>query len=137
MNREGALKDKGLKVTMPRVRVLEVLMGSSKRHLSVEDIHAEILLKGERVSLATVYRVLGHFERSNIINRVQFDTGVSVFELNDGDAHDHLVCVDCGCVKEFHDDALVKRQNNIANKFGFKLKRHCTVLLGLCPSCSA
>jgi len=136
MNREIALKDRGLKVTLPRVKVLEVLMGSAKRHLTAEDIHSEIMEKGERISLATVYRVLSHFEQSKIVSRNQFETGVSVYEFNDGNDHDHLVCVDCGCVKEFNDKVLLDRQEAIARQFGFQLKRHCVVLLGICAACS-
>ncbi|HJN38143.1 MAG TPA: ferric iron uptake transcriptional regulator [Gammaproteobacteria bacterium] len=135
MNREVALRDRGLKVTLPRVKVLEVLKGSSKRHLSAEDIHSEIAAKGEKISLATVYRVLSHFEQSNIVSRNQFEAGISVYEFNDGNDHDHLVCVDCGCVKEFSDESLLKQQESIAAKFGFQLKQHCVVLLGLCADC--
>ena len=135
MSKEEALKDKGLKVTLPRMRVLEVLMSSPKRHLSAEDVHSILVHKGLKGSLATVYRVLSQFEESGIVHRVQFETGISVYEINDRDEHDHIVCLDCGHVEEFYNKDFIAMQNKIAMSLNYSLKRHCNVLAGICKKC--
>lgn len=135
MSKEEALKGRGLKVTLPRMRVLEVLMSSPKRHLSAEEVHSILVQKGLKGSLATVYRVLSQFEESGIVHRVQFEAGISVYEINDRDEHDHIVCLDCGHVEEFYNEGFIALQNKIAKSLDYSLKRHCSVLAGVCRNC--
>jgi Fur family ferric uptake transcriptional regulator len=129
------IKQAGLKVTMPRVKVLRVLETSRKRHLSAEDVYKALLEKGEEIGLATVYRVLTQFEGAGLVCRHHFEGGQSVFELNRGGHHDHLVCVKCGKVVEFLDEAIEERQEAIAERHEFTLEDHSLVIYGLCPRC--
>lgn len=129
------LKNKGLKVTLPRVKVLTLLENSSKRHWSAEEIYKDLLAEGEDVSLATVYRVLAQFEAAQIVTRHRFENDHSVFELNDIDQHDHVVCEGCGMVKEFSDKGLMKKYLDISESLGFQLTHHTLCLYGLCPQC--
>lgn len=129
------LKDVGLKITLPRVKVLQILESTRAHHLSAEDVYKALLDMGEDVGLATVYRVLTQFESAGLVNRHNFEGGFSVYELNQGDHHDHLVCVKCGRVDEFIDDVIEKRQRMIAEKAQFKMTDHALNIYGLCPDC--
>lgn len=129
------IKQAGLKVTLPRVKVLSVLETSRKRHLSAEDLYKTLLEKGEEIGLATVYRVLTQFELAGLVSRHNFEGGQSVFELNRGGHHDHLVCVKCGKVVEFLEEAIEERQRAIAENHGFTLEDHSLVIYGFCPGC--
>jgi len=129
------IKQAGLKVTLPRVKILSVLETSHKRHLSAEDVYKKLLEKGEEIGLATVYRVLAQFEGAGLVCRHHFEGGQSVFELNRGGHHDHLVCVKCGKVVEFLEEAIEERQRSIAREHGFILEDHALVIYGLCSDC--
>lgn len=129
------LKTAGLKITVPRVKILNILEQSSTRHLSAENIYKALLDMGEDVGLATVYRVLTQFEAANIVTRHYFDGGMSVFELSDAKHHDHLVCVKCGHVDEFYDEHIEKRQQIIAERSQFKMTDHALNIYGLCANC--
>ena len=124
------IKAAGLKVTLPRMKILELLEGSEDRHLKAEDIYKMLLDSGEEIALATVYRVLTQFETAGLITRHHFDGGHAVFELNDGDHHDHLVDIKTGKVVEFYDDVIEQRQKEIAKQHGFKITEHTMVLYG-------
>jgi Fur family ferric uptake transcriptional regulator len=129
------LKDAGLKITLPRIKILEILESSKVHHLSAEDVYKHLLQNDEEIGLATVYRVLTQFEDAGLVIRHHFEGGHSVFELSSEDHHDHLVCVKCGRVEEFHDEEIERRQRNIAVERGFELTDHNLNLYGLCPSC--
>lgn len=124
------LKKAGLKVTLPRVKILELLeqSESNNQHLSAEDVYRSLMESGEDVGLATVYRVLTQFETAGLVVRHNFEGGHSVFELAKGDHHDHMVCLDSGEVIEFCDDVIEKRQRQIASDMGFDLLDHSLVL---------
>ncbi len=124
------IKNAGLKVTLPRMKILELLEGLDDRHLKAEDIYKLLLDSGEDIALATVYRVLTQFEAAGLINRHHFDGGHAVFELNDGDHHDHLVDIESGRVVEFYDELIEKRQREIAEQYGFTITEHTMVLYG-------
>lgn len=126
------LKKVGLKATLPRVRVLELLERSEQRHMSAEDVYKALLESGDDVGLATVYRVLTQFETAGLVIRHHFEGGLSVFELNEGKHHDHIVCVICGHIEEFTDEIIEQRQESIANKKGFNIKDHCLYIYGSC-----
>jgi Fur family ferric uptake transcriptional regulator len=129
------LKDAGLKITMPRVKILQILEQSSERHLSAENVYKALLDMGEDVGLATVYRVLTQFESAGLVLRHNFEGGYSVFELSFGEHHDHLVCIKCGRVEEFFDTIIEQRQHIIAENARFKMTDHALNIYGLCPSC--
>lgn len=131
------IKQAGLKVTLPRVKILHVLENSGQRHLSAEDVYKALLEKGEEIGLATVYRVLTQFEGAGLVCRHHFEGGQSVFELNRGGHHDHLVCVRCGMVVEFMEETIEQRQKAIAQEHGFALEDHSLVIYGICPRCQA
>lgn len=122
------LKKAGLKVTLPRVKILEILENSADRHLSAEDVYKALLEAGDDVGLATVYRVLTQFEGAGLVERHNFDGGHSVFELDRGDHHDHMVCVETGKVIEFHNDQIERLQEEIAAEHGYEIKGHSLVL---------
>ncbi len=122
------LKKAGLKATLPRIRILEILEDSEEAHLSAEDVYKTLLDAGEEVGLATVYRVLTQFESAGLVMRHNFDSGHSVFELDRGEHHDHMVCVDTGKVVEFHNDEIERLQQEIAKEHGFELVDHSLVL---------
>lgn len=130
------LKKAGLKVTLPRVKILELLENSDTRHHTAEDIYKALMESGEEVGLATVYRVLTQFEAAALVTRHHFESGQAVFELNQGHHHDHLVCVKCGRVEEFYDDIIEKQQNKIAEQKGFTITDHNLILYGICSSCA-
>jgi Fur family ferric uptake transcriptional regulator len=121
-----------LKVTLPRLKILEVLEGTGSRHMSAEDVYRELLGRGEEIGLATVYRVLTQFEGAGLVARHHFEGGQSVFELNRGDHHDHIVCVQCGRVEEFFDETIEKRQRSIARDRGFAINDHSLIIYGDC-----
>jgi Fur family ferric uptake transcriptional regulator len=129
------LKKAGLKATLPRVRVLQLLENSEQRHMSAEDVYKFLLDSGEDVGLATVYRVLTQFEAAGLVSRHHFEGGLSVFELNEGRHHDHVVCVKCGKIEEFTDDIIEERQRNIAKLKGFDMTDHCLYIYGICHGC--
>lgn len=129
------LRKAGLKVTLPRIKILEVLEGADNRHLSAEDVYKALLEAGEEVGLATVYRVLTQFENAGLVARHHFEGGHSVFELEQGQHHDHLVCVKCGRVEEFVDETIESRQKAIAEKAGYDITDHCLYIYGICPDC--
>lgn len=122
------LRKAGLKVTLPRVKILQILENSEDRHLSAEDVYKLLLEAGDDVGLATVYRVLTQFESAGLVERHNFDGGHSVFELDRGDHHDHMVCVDSGKVIEFHNDKIEEIQRQIAEDHGYEITGHSLVL---------
>lgn len=126
------IKTSGLKATLPRIKVLEVFQNSAQRHLSAEDVYKVLLLEGSDVGLATVYRVLMQFEQAGLLSRNHFETGKAVFELNEGQHHDHLVCLTCGKVEEFFDADIERRQHSVAAERGFELQDHALALYGVC-----
>lgn len=128
------IKKAGLKVTMPRMRILDILYKSDGGHLSAEEIYRIFIESGEEIGLATVYRVLTQFEAAGLVKRHHFESGQAVFEVDSGEHHDHLVCVKCGKVIEFCDDLIEKRQRDIAKKNGFRLTNHSMILYGECLS---
>jgi Fur family ferric uptake transcriptional regulator len=129
------LRNAGLKVTLPRLKILEILEGGSARHQSAEDIYKALLNSNEDIGLATVYRVLTQFEAAGLVTRHHFENGMAVFELNRGDHHDHIVCIECGTVAEFVDSAIEERQKAVARDHGFELHDHSMILYGRCESC--
>ena len=131
------LKKAGLKVTLPRMKILELLEASETRHQSAEDIYKSLLDQGEEIGLATVYRVLTQFEAADLVTRHHFEGGQAVFELNQGGHHDHMVCVKCGKVVEFVDEVIEERQKQIARDNGFEITEHSLILYGHCndPAC--
>ncbi|WP_086930783.1 ferric iron uptake transcriptional regulator [Agarilytica rhodophyticola] len=122
------LRKAGLKVTLPRVKILQILENSQQRHLSAEDVYKALLDAGEDVGLATVYRVLTQFESAGLVVRHNFDGGHSVFELERGEHHDHMVCVETGKVIEFHDEQIEALQEKIADEHGYEITGHDLVL---------
>jgi Fur family ferric uptake transcriptional regulator len=121
-----------LKATIPRLKILEVFQRSSQRHMSAEDVFKVLLLENSDVGLATVYRVLTQFEQASILSRSQFEGGKSVYELNEGQHHDHLVCLDCGKVEEFYDPEIENRQQAVAQAKGFTITDHALSLYARC-----
>ncbi len=130
------LRQAGLKVTTPRLKILELLEQATTRHLSAEDIYKTFSELGEDIGLATVYRVLTQFEEAGLVKRRNFEEGYSVFELNQGPHHDHLVCIKCGKVDEFVDETIEKRQRNVAEKASYQMTDHSLIIYGVCSTCS-
>ncbi len=128
MEQRQELRKVGLKVTVPRMKILEIFEKSKQRHLSAEDMYKELLDAGEDIGLATVYRVLTQFVAAGLVTRHYFEGGHSVFELDDGDHHDHMVCVDTGEVIEFTNDEIERLQHEIAEEFGYEIIDHNLVL---------
>jgi Fur family ferric uptake transcriptional regulator len=126
------LKSTGLKATIPRLKILEVFQRSGQRHMSAEDVFRILLQERADVGLATVYRVLTQFEQASILTRSQFEGGKSVYELNEGQHHDHIVCLDCGQVEEFYDPEIELRQQSIAKLKGFTITDHALSLYATC-----
>lgn len=129
------LRKAGLKVTLPRLKVLEILETSEQRHLSAEDVYKALLEMDEEIGLATVYRVLTQFENAGLVSRLSIEGGHAVFELEDGDHHDHLFCVKCNKIEEFCDDVIEERQKAIAKQYGFEMTDHSLYIYGICKSC--
>ena len=130
------LKQAGLKTTLPRLKVLSILESSKIRHLSAEDVYKELLDEETTVGLATVYRVLTQFENAGLVIRHNFEGERAVFDLNDADHHDHMVCATCGRVDEFFDDRIETLQEKVAEEHGFTLQDHSLTLYGVCKRCS-
>ena len=126
------LKQAGLKVTLPRMKILDILHENEQQHLSAEDIYKNLLEAGEDIGLATVYRVLTQFETAGLVKRHKFEGGQAVFELDQGDHHDHILCLDCGRIEEFYDEAIEQRQHAIASSQSFALSDHSLVLYCHC-----
>jgi len=126
------LKNAGLKATLPRLRIINLFEQSKVRHLTAEDVYKQLLAEGVDVGHATVYRVLTHFEQAGLLIRHHFESGKSVFELNQGGHHDHLVCLQCGRVEEFFDSEIEKRQTKIARDRGFEISEHALYLYAEC-----
>jgi Fur family ferric uptake transcriptional regulator len=131
------LRKAGLKVTLPRLKILEILESGTPRHQSAEGIYKQLLESNEDIGLATVYRVLTQFEAAGLVVRHHFENGMAVFELNEGAHHDHIVCLDCGKVEEFVETGIEERQNAVASRLGFEIRDHSLVLYGRCrrPNC--
>lgn len=126
------LREAGLKVTLPRLKILEMLEHSPTRHLSAEEIYRMLMEQGEDIGLATVYRVLTQFEAAGLVMRHHFEGGHAVFEMQQAAHHDHIVCLRCGRVDEFVDDLIEKRQREKAKELGFKLTEHSLIMYGQC-----
>lgn len=132
------LKDAGLKTTLPRLRILSILEEGSKNdkgHFTAEDVYKALLGAGEEIAFATVYRVLTQFEGAGLVLKHNFEGGRSVFELDKGDHHDHMVCIKCNKVTEFYDAEIEERQKRVAKKLNFELQDHSLYLYGLCAEC--
>ena len=129
------LKDAGLKATVPRMKILALLEDNAVRHVSAEDVYKSLLESGEDLSLATVYRVLTQFEQAGLVTRHHFEGGHSVFELNQGEHHDHILCVKCGKVDEFVDKVIEERQQKIAQEKGYNMTDHSLYIFGICSAC--
>lgn len=128
------LKSTGLKATLPRLKILEIFQKGSQRHMTAEDLFKVLLLEGSDVGLATVYRVLAQFEQADILTRSHFESGKAVYELNEGQHHDHLVCLDCGKVEEFYDAEIEQRQQAVALLKGFAIADHALSLYAHCTN---
>lgn len=126
------LKSTGLKATLPRLKILEVFQNASQRHMTAEDVFRVLLDERSDIGLATVYRVLMQFEQAGLLTRSNFESGKAVYELNEGQHHDHLVCLDCGRVEEFFDAEIEKRQQMVAKSRGFALQEHALSLYANC-----
>ncbi|HEB97498.1 MAG TPA: ferric iron uptake transcriptional regulator [Sedimenticola thiotaurini] len=131
------IRDAGLKVTAPRLKILELLEQGDGHHVSAEEVYRQLTGAGEEIGLATVYRVLTQFEAAGLVQRHNFEGGHSVFELNRGEHHDHIICTLCGRVKEFVDPVIERRQQEIARDLGFELADHSLTIYGRCkdPDC--
>ena len=130
------LKDAGLKITLPRIKILQILENAEVHHVSAEDVYKLLLANGEEIGLATVYRVLTQFEQAGLVVRHNFEGGHSVFELASDKHHDHIVCVRCGRVEEFNDVEIERRQEEVARSMGYELTDHHLNMYGLCPECA-
>jgi Fur family ferric uptake transcriptional regulator len=126
------LKNTGLKATVPRLKILEVFQRGAQRHMTAEDVFRQLLLDGADIGLATVYRVLTQFEQAGILHRNHFESNKAIYELNEGQHHDHMVCLDCGRVEEFYDPEIERRQQAAAQAKGFEIADHALSLYGHC-----
>ncbi len=129
------LKKAGLKVTLPRLKILQILEDAKERHLSAEDVYRILTQAGEEIGLATVYRVLTQFQEAGLVIRHNFEEEHAVFELDHGEHHDHLVCVKCGRVDEFIDPIIEKRLNDVVKETGFSITDHSLNVYGICVGC--
>ena len=129
------LKKAGLKATLPRLKILNFLESSRVRHMSAEDVYKAMLESGDEVGLATIYRVLTQFETAGLVTRHHFEEGHSMFEMNLGEHHDHIVCVKCGRIDEFIDDTIERRQHEIAQEKGYDMTDHALYIYGVCGNC--
>ena len=132
MTQVDELKSSGLKATLPRIKILEVFQQAERRHMTAEDVFKALLAEGSDIGLATVYRVLMQFEQAGLLTRSNFESGKAVFELNEGQHHDHLVCLNCGRVEEFFDAEIEARQRAVADERGFELQEHSLALYANC-----
>ena len=126
------LKNTGLKATLPRLKILEVFQRGAQRHMTAEDVFRVLLDNRSDIGLATVYRVLMQFEQAGLLTRSNFESGKAVYELNEGQHHDHMVCIDCGRVEEFFDEEIERRQHAIARDKGFVLQEHALSMYATC-----
>lgn len=131
------LKKAGLKATLPRLKILEILEHNAHLHMRAEDVYKALMESGDDVGLATVYRVLTQFETAGLVTRHHFEGGHAVFELNQGKHHDHILCVSCGRVDEFVDEVIEERQRAIAKKRGYTITDHSLHIYGMCAHCQA
>ena len=129
------LKDAGLKATLPRIKILDILEKAEPRHMRAEDVYKAFLESGDDVGIATVYRVLTQFESAGLVFRHNFEGGHSVFELNEGEHHDHILCIKCGKVDEFFDETIEKRQKEIAKQHAYEMTDHTLTIQGICADC--
>jgi len=134
-NNNIELKNVGLKVTLPRLKVLRILESTESRHVSAEEVYKQLMEQGNDVGLATVYRVLTQFESAGLVIRHNFETGYAVFELSHGEHHDHLVCTKCGRVEEFMDAVIEERQLAVALEKGYEMTDHSLHIFGICKEC--
>lgn len=132
MSNIDELKSTGLKATLPRLKILEIFQGGRQRHMTAEDVFRVLLEERSDIGLATVYRVLTQFEQAGLLNRSNFESGKAVYELNEGQHHDHLVCLDCGRVEEFYDAEIEKRQHAVAEIKGFAIADHSLSIYANC-----
>ena len=130
------LKSTGLKATLPRLKILEIFQAGKQRHMTAEDVFRVLLDERSDIGLATVYRVLTQFEQAGILLRSNFESGKAVYELNEGQHHDHFVCTSCGKVEEFFDPEIEKRQQMIAQQMGWNIQDHSMSLYGQCAACT-
>ena len=135
MDNIAQLKGNGLKVTGPRLKILDLFASHADEHLSAEDVYRILLDDGIEVGVATIYRVLTQFEQAGILLRHHFETGKAVYELNKGEHHDHLVCVKCGDVTEFHNEEIERLQDKIAQDNGYRIVDHALYMYGVCGKC--
>ena len=137
MKHADEIKSSGLKATLPRIKILEVFQQTARRHMTAEDVYKALLTDDADIGLATVYRVLMQFEQAGLLTRSNFESGKAVFELNEGQHHDHLVCLDCGRVEEFFDPQIEQRQREVTISRGFELQEHSLALYARCtkPQC--
>ena len=137
MSNQQDLKNMGLKATVPRLKILEVFHQTASRHMTAEDVYRHLLGDNVDIGLATVYRVLTQFEQAGLLQRHYFESGKSVFELNEGGHHDHLVCLQCGRIEEFYDAEIEKRQTQVAKSRGFAISEHSLYIYAEClnPDC--
>ena len=126
------LKSNGLKATVPRLKILEIFQQGTQRHMTAEDVYRHLLLQHVDIGLATVYRVLMQFEQANILKRSHFENERAVYELNEGEHHDHLICLDCGRVEEFHNEEIEALQVQVAKRQGFEIADHALSLYAHC-----
>ncbi|MDH5786365.1 MAG: ferric iron uptake transcriptional regulator [Chromatiales bacterium] len=133
------LKEAGLKATLPRLKILEILESSTdaQRHMSAEEVYDLLRGQDDKIGLATIYRVLTQFEAAGLVTRHNFEGGHAVFELNQGEHHDHILCVKCGRVEEFVDETIEQRQQNIAKEHGYTITDHSLTIYGICGECQA
>lgn len=129
------LKSTGLKATLPRLKILEIFQTGKQRHMTAEDVFRVLLDERSDIGLATVYRVLMQFEQAGILLRSNFESGKAVYELNEGQHHDHLICTTCGKVEEFYDPEIEKRQQMVAQRMGWNIQDHSMSLYGMCSNC--
>jgi Fur family transcriptional regulator, ferric uptake regulator len=132
MTHVDEIKSSGLKATLPRIKILEIFQHTERRHMTAEDVYKALLAEGSDIGLATVYRVLMQFEQAGLLIRSNFESGKAVFELNAGEHHDHLVCLDCGRVEEFYDPEIEARQREVTRSRGFALQEHTLALYAKC-----
>ena len=132
MSTVDELKSTGLKATLPRLKILELFQKGQQRHMTAEDVFRVLMLDRTDIGLATVYRVLTQFEQAGILIRSHFESGKAVYELNEGQHHDHLVCIDCGKVEEFYDAEIERRQHAVASAKGFSIADHALSLYAHC-----
>jgi len=132
MSNIDELKSTGLKATLPRLKILEIFQKGRQRHMTAEDVFRVLLEERSDIGLATVYRVLTQFEQAGLLNRSNFESGKAVYEINEGQHHDHLVCLDCGRVEEFYDAEIERRQQNVAQAKGFEIADHSLAIYAHC-----